>query len=699
MNYDEVIFKEKANLKARKVWLIFAILLSANYGADTGNGLYPVSSYLIFVSLCWIPFFIGQYILKVKGKSSDLYKYIIAIGYSIFYTFVICTTASPIAFTYIFPVTSMFVIYKNRKFMVYCGIGNSIVILINAVVKYMGGMNSAADMKDYQLQLSCIILCYICYVMSIRHLNESDGSLIDSIKEDLQRVITTIEQVKVASNSIVDGVTVVRELAAENQHGADMVIWGMNELTANNDSLQERTHSSTNMTTHINAQVENVVSLIQEMVELTKESREHAESSYTDLVDVVETTTTMSALSSEVEKVLREFQTEFEKVKDETGTIDKISNQTNLLALNASIEAARAGEAGKGFAVVADQIRVLSTETQTSSGQIREALTHLQETSDKMTESIEKTLELIQLATEKITQTNESVGKITSDSNLLAEHIQVVDSAIKEVKTSNTQLVENMEQVSSTVTTMTKCIADSDETTKIMHSKYTETSNNINSIESVVEGLLTELGIGGFLGLKDITSGMNVTIVLADNSTDKTKYTGEITEQQEQQIFVRFEQPISLTEKSATCNMEIIVGNTVYCWDAVEISTKHKKDEYTFPILVSSRPQIKNRRKFPRMDISNSCRITIRDTNETFNGTMCNISADGFAFAVRNDFFMNCKNKKVSVTIDNFTITEQNVLKGNIIRSSDNNGIFIVGCQMPSDNYEIMRYIDKHTTT
>ena len=39
MNYDASVFKEKANRKARIIWLIFSILLSANYGSDTGNGL------------------------------------------------------------------------------------------------------------------------------------------------------------------------------------------------------------------------------------------------------------------------------------------------------------------------------------------------------------------------------------------------------------------------------------------------------------------------------------------------------------------------------------------------------------------------------------------------------------------------------------------------------------------------------------
>ena len=198
MNYDESVFKEKANRRARRIWLIFAILLSANYGADVANHLQSTTYYFIFLALCWLPIIIGEILLRVKGFATDLYKFNLVIGYGIFYTFVLSTTESPIAFTYVLPVTSLLVLYKNKKFMVGCGIVNSLIIVGSAAYRMMLGFQSASNMKDYQLELACIILCYVCYVMSIKHLNESDGAMTDSIKADLQRVITTVEQVKQA---------------------------------------------------------------------------------------------------------------------------------------------------------------------------------------------------------------------------------------------------------------------------------------------------------------------------------------------------------------------------------------------------------------------------------------------------------------------------------------------------------------------
>ena len=693
MTYDENVFKEKANRKARKIWIVFAVLLSANYGSDASGGLYPTTSYLIFLALCWLPLIFGEVLLRVKGWATELYRYDLVIGYGIFYTFVICTTASPIAFTYILPVTSLLVLYKNRKFMINCGIVNSLIIVGAAVYRYMLGFNSASDMKNYQLQLSCIILCYICYVMSIRHLNESDGAMTDSIKADLHRVVTTVEQVKTSSNTILDGITVVRELASENKHGSDMVMLGMNELTDNNHMLQDRTTSSTQMTSDIRAQVENVVALISEMVSLVGKTESHSSVSAKDLQSLVSTATTMSELSTELENVLQNFQQEFGMVKQETGTIEKITNQTNLLALNASIEAARAGEAGKGFAVVAEQIRTLSTETHASSGQIREALSRLDATSAKMTASIEETLKLIQITLEKVTHTGENVNQIASDSAQLGRHIQVVDNAIKEVESSNTQLVSNMEQVTNIVETITGCIAHSSQTSERMLSKYEETAANINTIEDVMENMMCDLGIGGFMGIEDIRPGMKIDLKLAGQGD--TEYLGELIEQIPEGLLVSCQKELALTD-TASCTLQITAGNILYCWDKAVISPAPEKGAHAFKIVINTRPRINNRRKYPRMDLDNACTIKFKNSDTEYTATMDNISANGFAFLATDNIFTQSKNASVTVTIHDFALPDHNVLEGRIIRCSDDNGLFIVGCQMPEDNFYILEYVEKN---
>ena len=693
MDYNENEFKAKANIKARRIWLVFALLLSANYGSDVSQGGYPSTNYIIFLILCWVPFFSGDLLLRIRGKADDRYRYALVIGYGIFYTFLICTTDSPIAFTYILPVVSLLVLYKDQKFMVGCAIANIASVIVSVFYHLVVlGQNTATDQKNYQLQVACLLLCYIGYIMSIRHLIESDGALTDSIKADLKRVVTTVEQVKTASNTIMDGITVVRELATENKHGSDIVVDGMNKLTDNNDQLQSRTASSQEMTGDINSQVQNVASMINDMVSLTAESGKHAKTSSVDLESLVQTAGTMADLSNEVEHILDAFKTEFETVKQETGTIDSISSQTNLLALNASIEAARAGEAGKGFSVVAEQIRKLSTETKDSSGQISEALSRLDEISGKMTSSIEETLKLIQATLEKVTQTGENVNKITQDSSLLGEHIQTIDSAMKEVESSNRQLVENMEQVSSIVETMTTCISDSDETSKRMLSKYEESASNINNIENVIQELMCELGIGGFMGLDDIHAGMKAKVILPKH-LERMEYHGEVRSVAENSISLILSDDPQLNG-SETCKVQVTVDNVLYCWDQAQIQADTASGSHAYALQLSTRPEIKNRRKYPRADVSNPCTITLKDSDTTFSGQLDNISANGFAFLIRDPFFMDHKHADVAIDIQNFALSDQSHLEGHVIRCSDDEGVFIVGCQMPEDNYAIRNYVD-----
>lgn len=696
MEYNESYFKAKSNAKARTVWLILIAIMTLSYGSETSQGLHSAKYYTTFLLMAWIPFFIGILVLKINGKSSSIYKEIVAVGYGAFYTYVILTTDSAIAFGYILPLTSMLILFKDRKYMIRCGIANELIVIVHLILHNVYGINPNIAQNDYYLQISTILLCYICYVVSIDHLNESDGALVNSIRDNLDRVVTTVGQVKGASSSIVDGVTVVRELADENKQGADSVVKSMEELTQNNDILYTKTMSSMDKTSDINTQVQNVATLIAEMVNLIQESIEHANLSAEELADVVTTTNTMADLSSQVEQVLENFKQDFDMVKEETGTIEGITFQTNLLALNASIEAARAGTAGKGFAVVADQIQGLSVETKNSSSRIRDALIHLDETSGKMTQSITQTLDLIQTTREKLTLVKDSVSSITQDSTTLGENIKVIDGAMKDVESSNQDMVDNMKQVCDTMDVMTKCINQSDDVSRTMLSKYEESAINVNKIETIVGKLMGELGTGGFMGIGDAKPGMKVILIAKNGSSSFTAH-GEVAESLDGGITARLHVPsgssIDTRNKNFTYELQVSVTNALYIWENAEISTMRGQSSDKYKITVSTNPKVVNRRKYPRMPLSNKCTITVKQTGKQYNGQMINLSAGGFAFSVRDNFFASAIGSDITLSIPDLPVENARQLEGHIIRSTDDENIFIVGCRMPEDNTAVEQYV------
>lgn len=695
MQYDEDQFKKSANQKTLITWIVIGAVLSIAYFIEVKNGSRTVPYYIAFCSVCWLPVFAGVITLKVRGWTTGMYREIMAIGYLVFYCFVMLTANTPAAFSYIFPIASLLILYKSRGLLIRYGIASMIVITIGFISKLVAGTVVHSDVTDFEIQLACTFLCFGSYILSLNHLKDSDGAMLDSVKANLARVVMTIGQVKTASNSIVDGVVVVRELADENKEGANNVVHSMDDLSDNNNVLQDRTDSSLEMTEKINMQVENVAGLIQEMVSLTEQSVSRAQMSSTELASAVESTNEMAQLSSEVDKILKEFKTQFDMVKEETGTIEQITSQTNLLALNASIEAARAGDAGKGFAVVADEIRNLSNETQTSSTSIMNALAHLEQTSDRMTDAITQTLELISLTLTKITEVNQSVNSITQDSVQIGNNIQVIDTAMREVEDSNKNLVDNMREISEVMELMTNSISSADETTKVMRSKYEETSTNVINIERIVGNLIEELSDGGFMSLEDIRPEMKLTVTQV-GVQNPIEYKSKVLSVLSDGIVSDCLQNgyTELTpSKGQTFNLEIIVDNGLYSWNDVNIQPM--KDG-TYKILINGNPKVVNRRKYPRMPVAYACDLVLPSSSTEFGGQMVNISANGFAFAATEQELLNAKGKMVRLKVKGFSLLENTTLEGVIIRITDNDGQYIVGCRMLEDNQDILEYVNRN---
>lgn len=697
--YDESFFRAKANKRAGITWLALIFIATIYYGIKTKNGEIARGYFIAFTVVGWVTYITGYIVYMIKGKAAKEYKWVLGICYLLFYAVIAWTALDKISYIFILPLLSILILYKDPKFIKMIMWFTLFVLISSNIYKGVAkGMMDFVASEECALQFAIVLCCFACTNMAIRHLVESDGALTGSIESELAQVVQTVEQVKDASNSIVDGVTVVRELADENKQGANNVVKDMGTLAKNNGILNDKTVSSIEMTKVIDTQVKDVSDLMEEFSKLIEKSVEHADLSADELTEVVEITNRMSALSSKIETILETFKKEFENVKQETSTIEGITSQTNLLALNASIEAARAGEAGKGFAVVADQIRSLSSGTQDSSNSIMEALSHLEATSDEMLQSITETVELIQLNIEKVSTVNKSVSDITSDATSLGDNIKVVDSAVKQVENSNETLTANMNQVGEIMQIMTESINNAEQTTKTMLSKYEASAKSATDIESVVGELMEELGIGGFMNVSDIKSGMKFRMVIEDQTNAKEEYTGEVVDRKDNNVYININNRAAFDDKrrNLKCSFNAVVDNVLYCWNGIAIHNVKAGEKGQFKLTIDTNPQVYNRRKYPRMPLDNKCTISVDGTDITYYGHMVNISANGFAFSVNDSSFENMKGKNIVIEIDNFDVIKDKEIQGCIIRCSNDEGNYIVGCRMPEDSNEIKDYVNKN---
>lgn len=685
-------FAISANKKAMGMWLALSIVLSAAYFLEILKGLKTVEYFISMQLVCWVPFIIGLIVLKIRGWQSRVYRDIVGFGFGLFYLFIMVTSPAVLAFAYILPITSMLIIYKNQKFILRYGLFSIGILLFTIIRNIINGMNTATDITTYEIQVAVVIFCFVGYIISIRHMIMSDGFMLGSVKDNLARVVETVEKVKGASNSIVDGVTVVRELADENKEGAGIVVNSMQGLVDSSNHLSQRIDSSMDMSKDIDKQVANVAELVEHIVDLSTKSSNHANESTKELETAVKSANVMADLSTEVDAILKEFTIQFEKVKDETSKIDSISNQTNLLALNASIEAARAGEHGKGFAVVADEIRNLSMGTQSSSSSIMKALNLLDETSGKMTESVSTIITLVHQTLEAIQTVAASVGMIAEDSNQLGGEIHVVDSAMKQVESANKNMVDNMNQVQDIMEEMITSVIDSESTTVTMLSKYEETARNVGMIESVVGKLVEELGEGGFMGVDDIEPGMSVTLLNFDGEEDlkfETEVIGVVDEAIEVQEFMA---GYSLNLRKARFKVQVVVQNALYVWDNVPV---HVVDGRYY-LMVEDKPKVLNRRKHPRYSIRKHCVITREADMTTYNAETVNISAGGYAFQCSDKVLADATGEKIKMKVVGFDLLDGKELPATIIRSTYDNGTYIIGCRMFEDNIDIKKYVEEN---
>jgi len=222
--------------------------------------------------------------------------------------------------------------------------------------------------------------------------------MVEKLREVVTNILTSAEQIAIASGELSQSSQQVAEGASEQASAAEEVSSSMEQMAAN---IQQNTDNS--------QQTEKIALAASEGI---KKGNEGA----------------MMSVES------------MRKIAEKVSIIGDIAFQTNILALNAAVEAARAGEHGKGFAVVAAEVRKLAERSKVSADEIN----HLTDEGVRFSEEASKRLDAI---VPEIQRTAQLVQEITSASLEQSSGAEQVNNAIQQLNSVTQRNAATSEQM------------------------------------------------------------------------------------------------------------------------------------------------------------------------------------------------------------------------------------------------------------
>lgn len=257
------------------------------------------------------------------------------------------------------------------------------------------------------------------------------GALINKLSEDLESTSAELEEVSKQTTETTN------QVGASISHIAQMT-----------NSQAKEVEKSVEESNSLSKALETVSILIESISTMSRDTNSLNQQGLQALKDLSDRTEDTSKSEKQLNNVIIDMNESINSIGKIIETITLIASQTNLLALNASIESAKAGEAGKGFAVVADEIRNLAEQSAQATEQIKSIIQDIQAKSNNAVASTEKNESILRQQVKAVQEAEKTFSQICDNIMKLHEHIQDVSKLNENMMNIKSQLINNMEAIS-----------------------------------------------------------------------------------------------------------------------------------------------------------------------------------------------------------------------------------------------------------
>ena len=425
---------------------IMNVVLALAYLIEVVKGARTIGSYAVVAFFCIVPS-VMAFLTYLRKKDSFFVRYIQGVGFALFYTYVMLTTSSDLAFCYIIVAIVILMVYIDLKFLIALGVYAFLVNVVRTIMLLTQGKLTGATLTNTEIILACIILTVAFINMAINKIelvNQANIDKADTEKEQSEVLLqTTLNVAASITDNITDAVTEtesLKEAISATQNEMESVTEGANQSVGAIEIQKKNTEKINNYIHGVEETVDSITAEVQSAEEKLVESDKVMQ----DLLAQVKNSEVSNAQVAQKMTELKEYAG---KMQDIMGLISNVASQTGLLALNASIEAARAGEAGRGFSVVATEISNLSSQTNNATGEINEIIETIVKSIEDMTASVETLLESSRLQNQYVDTTASNFEKIHKSTQGIVAQVSGLKETVDVVMEENKQIELGIDNV------------------------------------------------------------------------------------------------------------------------------------------------------------------------------------------------------------------------------------------------------------
>lgn len=152
------IFDKRTNNTVLGCWLVLAVVLLLSYFIKYLSNETKYIYLVLYMLISFLPMAAIYFINKLKKNLRSSIKYYIALGYVLFYTFIMVTTSDGISFIYIIPIIATLVVYNDKLLI---GIMCFYAVFINftyIIISYMYGNTGGEFLNIYYVQIASVLM-------------------------------------------------------------------------------------------------------------------------------------------------------------------------------------------------------------------------------------------------------------------------------------------------------------------------------------------------------------------------------------------------------------------------------------------------------------------------------------------------------------------------------------------------------------